>query len=340
MKPLQVYLSIAYGGTRGGGHLARVRNYLEALAFRIPIALTLIIDDDSIALLQASHSTWQQTSLIIRYISIQELMDAKSNCSDIWFDILVIDRCQPSSALTSFASCGRKVLVISDTIDNPYLALADLVVDFNYGAEHSKLLYQQLVPSRCKLLLGWEYAPIQPDRVAAKEALPARRRQLSPPWELLITMGSEDPLGFTEMALNALIDSSLAQDVANIKVIQGPLFNRDLSASYPLPLNIIRAPEALQQHYAEADLCISTGGVSTWERLRAKLPTRLVPYSKLQQKILLPLHEIGLIEIFPGFTSLCAQSMNPLSLIRQIESMCQIGLGSRAEEVITGMITP
>lgn len=340
MKPLQVYLSVSYGGARGGGHLARARKYLEALSSRIPIELTLIVDVDSSALLQATDSSWQQEYIRVQYITAQELIRGMTSATVKEIDMLIIDRCYPSTSILSLASSSEKVVVISDSTDNPYLSVAALLIDFNYGAEHLESLYRELVPSKCKLLLGWQYAPIEPNSVSTTKDHQARLRQSSQPWKLLITMGSEDPLCFTEKALNALNSSSLAQGVASIKVIQGPLFNRNLSDDHPLPVTIVRAPETLEPYYAEADLCISTGGVSTWERLSAHLPTRLVPYSNLQRKILMPMHELGLIQLFPSFKSLCSESVDRLKLIEQIEAMRRIDLGTKSEEVITCMMHP
>jgi spore coat polysaccharide biosynthesis predicted glycosyltransferase SpsG len=340
MKSLHVYLSVAYGGAKGGGHLARARKYLEALSLRIPVELTLIIDVDSSALLQVTHSSWQEEFIGVHYVTAQEVMSGRPSATVEEIDILIIDRCHPSTSLLALASSSGKVVVISDNIDNPYLSVAGLLIDVNYGAEHLESLYRELVSSECKLLLGWQYAPIEPNSISTPKDHQARRRQSSQPWELLITMGAEDPLCFTEKALNALHGSNLVQGVANIKVIQGPLFNRNLSDDHPLPVTIIRAPESLQPYYAEADLCISTGGVSTWERLSAHLPTRLVPYSNLQRKILMPMHELGLIQLFPDFESLCSESVDRSKLIEQIEAMRRIDLSTKSEEVITCMMHP
>jgi spore coat polysaccharide biosynthesis predicted glycosyltransferase SpsG len=340
MKSLHVYLSVAYGGAKGGGHLARVRKYLEALSLRIPVELTLIIDVDSSALLQVTHSSWQQRFIGVHYITARELMSGRTSVAVKEIDILIIDRFHQSTSLLALASSCKKVVVISDNTDNPYLSVAGLLIDFNYGAEHLESLYREQVPSECKLLLGWQYAPIEPNSISTPKDHQARGRRTYQPKELLITMGAEDPLCFTEKALNALNGSNLAGGVTNIKVIQGPLFNRNLSDDNPLPITIIRAPESLQPYYAEADLCISTGGVSTWERLSAQLPTRLVPYSKLQRKILMPMHEQGLIQLFPDFKSLCSESMNRLKLIEQIGAMRRIDLSTKSEKVITCMMHP
>jgi len=338
--PFKVCLSVTYGGSKGGGHLARVRYYLRELTFRTPIAVTLIIDNDSVDLLEISNPRLIHEALITRPMHVQEVDDHFLNNEVGGFDLLLIDRCEASPAVLKLVPYSKKVVVISDSTDNPYLCIADLLVDFNYGAEQLVVHYQQYVRNECRLLLGWTYAPIKPDLVNAQEAFDHRWKRLSPPWEVLISMGSEDPLGFTEQALVALQDSCLAQDVNNVKVVEGPLFNRNISYSDSLPLNVLSAPQSLQEHYASADLCISTGGVSTWERLCANLPTRLVPYSDLQRTILMPLHEMGLIQLFPDFASLCSEPIDPQKHLEQIELMGRIPLGSKSQDVITSMLEP
>jgi spore coat polysaccharide biosynthesis predicted glycosyltransferase SpsG len=338
MRALQVCLSITYGGSRGGGHLSRARYYLDILSSLNPITLTLVIDRDSKDLLTASQTQWEDTPYCPRYISAEELIQDHPCIPDLEFDLLLVDRCEPSNVPELLASFSKKVMVISDSIDNPFLPLADLVVDFNYGAEQYKSFYQRTVSSGCMVLLGWEYAPIKPGAASSKDRLLNRINRLSPPWKILITMGAEDPLGFTEKALTALSLSDFSKDLASVKVVQGPLFKRQLSCTLPLPLTILKAPKKLEEYYLDADLCISTGGISTWERLCARLPTRLVPYSQMQHDILAPLQQRRLIELFSDFTSLFTQPLNPAILLEQIEAMCKITLGSRSQEVVMSML--
>lgn len=340
-KLLRVYASIAFGGARGGGHLARVSYYLAQLARHTPIEVTFVVDNESAALLHTRAYISLPGVSTTQPISTQQLASKKANGKDAGVDLLIIDRCLLNLDLLKFASRSFKVLVISDSTDNPYIRVADILVDINHGSERLELLYREQAPVECIYLLGWEYAPIQPCPIELAKDLQARRlRLLAPPWHMLLTMGSEDPLGFTEIALEALVGSRLAQDLAKLTVIKGPLYNREIANSYSLPMEIVESPKNLNQYYAEADLCISTGGVSTWERLRAGLPSRVVAYSKLQKKILMTLHEMGLLQIFSTFEALCSESLNPDRHIKEMDLMCNITLGTKCEDVIYSIIEP
>lgn len=335
---LNILISISYGGGRGAGHLSRTFYYLHQLALRTSIIATFIIDSDSSSLANERRQKEGSNDLKVNYISAPEAREAAKTKGGKIYDILMIDRCSLDPKLFRLKDYCKKVVVIADGLDNEYLPLADLIIDFNYGAERLMTGYQELSTKNCKLLLGWEYAPIKADAERLDERFLHRVESQSPQVEVLISMGSEDPLGFTEKALRALSNSRLLQDVRKVKVVEGPLFKRYISNSYSFDFETVKAPPTLHDDYINADLCISTGGVSTWERISALLPTRLVPYSERQRSILLPLHEMGIIQIFQDFTTLCEDPINMQKHLEQIKAMCKIPLGSRAHEAITSIL--
>jgi spore coat polysaccharide biosynthesis predicted glycosyltransferase SpsG len=335
---LQICASLAYGGTKGGGHLARVRYFLERLSQYCTIHLTIVVDHESINLIHAKESIPWESGIKCRYCLADEVCQGENReGKSCIYDLLIIDRTHESILISHLAACCQRIMVIADGAENPYVSIADLLIDFNYGAEHALHSYRSYARPECKLLLGWAYAPIG-CTMSHDLQVDERSKRLDMPLHILIAMGTEDPLYFTEQALAALVDAKLAEQLSCVTAIEGPLFNRVIGRDYPFPMTVIKAPPSLQPYYEKADLCIATGGVSTWERLKAHLPSRIVAYSNLQMTILQPLHAAGLIELYPDFPSLCNASLQPSRLKDQLAKMDTITLGSRVNAVISSIL--
>jgi spore coat polysaccharide biosynthesis predicted glycosyltransferase SpsG len=335
---LHICVSLAYGGNKGGGHLARVRYFLERLGQYCTIHLTMAVDHESINLIHAKESIPWGSGITCRYCLADEVCQVEDRGGKSYtYDLLIIDRTLEGILISHLAACCQRIIVIADCVDNPYVSIADLLIDFNYGAEHALHSYRSYARPECKMLLGWAYAPIG-CTISHDLHVDERLKRLDMPLHLLITMGTEDPLYFTEQALAALVDAKLAEQISCVTAIEGPLFNRVISRDYPFPMTVIKAPSSLQPYYEKADICIATGGVSTWERLKAHLPSRIVAYSNLQKTILQPLHAAGLIELYPDFPSLCSASLQPSRLKNQLAKMDTITLGSRVDDVISSIL--
>lgn len=176
---------------------------------------------------------------------------------------------------------GTKLMVIDDLVDRPHDC--DLLLDQNFGRNASD--YDGLVPDSCTRLTGPRYALLRPEFSEARASALSDRigRGLK---HLLITMGGIDRVDATSTVLNALRHASLPADLS-ITVIMGskaPALNsvRALARAMPCPTNVMVDVSDMAERMAAADLAISAGGGTTWERCCLGLPSIIVETAENQ----------------------------------------------------------
>lgn len=105
-----------------------------------------------------------------------------------------------------------------------------------------------------------------------------RRRTLTYPKELLITLGGVDKDNVSNRILEALAaSSSLALDM-HITVVLGvnaPHFSavQAMAGSLPMQVDVVSGVSNMAERMLSADLCIGAVGSTTWERCALGLPT-------------------------------------------------------------------
>lgn len=174
----------------------------------------------------------------------------------------------------------RKLLVIDDLADRPHAC--DVLIDQNVGrlAAH----YTHLVPARCDVLAGPEFALLRPEFAALRTVSLARPRDAIR--KLLITMGGVDQPNATAAVLAALRQCSLPGD-CEISVVMGrnaPWLEQiqTLSRQMPWPTEVLIDIDDIGHRMANSDLAIGAAGGTSWERCCLGLPTLIVVLAENQ----------------------------------------------------------
>jgi UDP-2,4-diacetamido-2,4,6-trideoxy-beta-L-altropyranose hydrolase len=176
---------------------------------------------------------------------------------------------------------GTRLMVIDDLADRRHDC--ELLLDQNLG--HAAADYDGLVPDGCARLIGPRYALLRPEFSEARTGALAARlgRGLN---HILITMGGVDRIDATSTVLTALHDASLPEGL-RITVIMGskaPSLGRvrALAQGMPRPTEVLVDVLDMATAMAAADLAISAGGGTTWERCCLGLPSIIVETAENQ----------------------------------------------------------
>ncbi len=187
---------------------------------------------------------------------------------------------------TLLAPHTDKILVIDDLADRKHHC--NILLDQNLGKTSAD--YQQLVPEHCALLLGPEYALLQPQYAELRPRTPPRQGSIK---NILIYFGGSDQHDLTGMATQACLQ--LNRPDIQLNVVMGN--------SYPHPEKLqqlahthsnIRLHQnlpSLAPLMLQADLAIGAGGSTSWERCCLGLPAIIVTLAENQIPIAQELHQ-------------------------------------------------
>jgi UDP-2,4-diacetamido-2,4,6-trideoxy-beta-L-altropyranose hydrolase len=191
---------------------------------------------------------------------------------------------------TVLRSRVRRIMVIDDLADRPHDC--DLLLDQNFDSPlHSA--YARLLPSAARLLLGTEFALVRREfEVHRSCALARRNGQLR---RVLVSMGGTDPANDTAMALAGL--ATQAGEGVALDVVIGA-GNPHRQAVRRLCDDIPSTELHIQTaHMAElmtrADLAITAGGSTTWERCVLGMPAIVTIQSDDQAPIAKAVERVG-----------------------------------------------
>ncbi|MCX7144164.1 MAG: UDP-2,4-diacetamido-2,4,6-trideoxy-beta-L-altropyranose hydrolase [Proteobacteria bacterium] len=233
-----------------------------------------------------AHSGWLGTSQRAdAEFSIQALFDQTWN----W---LVVDHyaldARWESALRHIAG---HILVIDDIADRRHDC--DVLLDQNLVEDMEKR-YRDILPTDCNVLLGPDYALLQPIYADLHDRLPPREGAIK---RILICFGGADQQNLTGRALAAFMSLN-RQDIQVDVVVsanspQADAVRRQVTGHSNIHLygNL----PTLAAMMAKADLAIGAGGATNWERLCVGLPALVVTIAENQRAIAAGLHERGLV---------------------------------------------
>lgn len=187
----------------------------------------------------------------------------------------------------------QKLMVIDDLADRPHCC--DLLLDQNLGRQAQD--YATLVPGRCQVLTGPQYALLRPEFSALRSYSLQRRQAQTGVGRLLITMGGVDQYNATGQVLQALQICALPVD-CRITVVMGltaPWLQnvRELAAQMPWPTDVVVNVSDMAQRMADSDLAIGAAGSTSWERCCLGLPTLMVVLADNQRGISAALDRMG-----------------------------------------------
>ena len=185
-----------------------------------------------------------------------------------------------------------KIMVIDDLANRMHDC--DLLLDQNYFLDSEKR-YKGLLPDKCELLLGPEYALLRPEFRKAREFCNMRGNGIA---RVLIYFGGSDPDNLTSMALDALSNLELSYLLVDVVIGLNNQYQEQLEkqvTSRPGTRLHIQ-PESFTELMLRADLCIGAGGATTWERLCLGLPSIVITVAENQQEFTKELNKAGYVK--------------------------------------------
>jgi len=185
----------------------------------------------------------------------------------------------------------KKILVIDDLADRKHEA--DLLLDQNFYHDLD-VRYENLVASRCKLLLGPKYSLLRNEFQLIRKNMEFKERPIS---KILVFFGGVDAENMTGKVLLALKNINLETLTVNVVIGASNQHRKELEAicseekSFYLKVQV----ENMAELMSESDLSIGAGGSTTWERFCLGLPSLVLPIAENQKQLLKDCAREGLL---------------------------------------------
>ncbi len=232
------------------------------------------------------------------------------------------------------ASC-HKLIVIDDLVDRFHDC--DLLINQNFGA--TKIAYEGLVPSNCKILAGEKYALLRRE-FAEFRSLSLLRRDSPLVKNILITMGGVDQKNITTLVLRVIEACYFPEDI-KFTVVMGPNAPwiddvRNFAESMSKPVCIRVNVENMAGLMAGSDLVIAAAGSTTWELCCLGVPAimivladnQLATANRLQKELI-----SMILEITHNFEDELKRGMEHIINNASV----QISLSKKSRRIIDGL---
>ena len=265
------------------GHLCGLIGEQGFSLNRLPAPSADYQSEDTLAHADWLGARWQDDAESTR--AIIDGLDARP-------DWLIVDHYAIDRRWESFlrAVVGR-IMVIDDLADRAHDC--DLLLDQNLVAKmHTR--YVDKVPAECRLLLGLEYALLQPLYAELHNQAAPREGAIH---RILIYFGGADSENLTGQTITAFlllnrqdieVDVVIGSNTPFAETIrQQVLGHRNIHLHNSLP--------TLAMLMINADLAVGAGGATSWERLCLGLPSLVVTLADNQRPIAEKLHQFGMI---------------------------------------------
>lgn len=229
-------------------------------------------------------------------------------------------------------SVGR-LLVIDDLANRRHDC--DVLLDPNYWVDPDRR-HAGMVPERCQVLTGAQYALLGPEYANARRIAPVRDGTVR---RVLVYFGGSDPYDITGMALGVLSQSEFCHLDVDI-VLGSNNAHRDAihtQATGRLRTAVHEPRAHLADLMARADLALGAGGVATWERMCLGLPSLVVCIADNQRPTCETLSAEGFIQYVGDW-----RSVGPGDLARALRQMLaepdrMMSLSARGTHLIDGL---
>ena len=188
------------------------------------------------------------------------------------------------------ASRVKRIMVIDDLADRPHLC--DVLLDQNLVA-HLHTRYAGRVPERCRMLLGPQFALLQPEYVTARSRATPRTGALR---RIVVAFGGADAPDLTGRALRAVLSLGRADVTVDVVVSTAGRLSaiKGLAAGHHQVRVHDRLP-TLAPLMVDSQLAIGGSGSTTWERLCLGLPALVVTLADNQRPAAAELQRRGLL---------------------------------------------
>lgn len=187
----------------------------------------------------------------------------------------------------------KKLMVIDDLADRAHCA--DLLLDQNWFGVITPTRYRNLVPPHCKCFLGPENALLKPEYAQLRATMPPRDGTVR---RVLVFLGGSDPSNQTAKVLAALMQPSFAHLQVDLVLGQNHPDAEGVAAQAATRpgTSLHQGLPTLAPLMVRADLMISAGGSTTWERMCLGLPAIVISVAANQTPTNLALMNAGYID--------------------------------------------
>ncbi len=194
---------------------------------------------------------------------------------------------------TALRTSVERIMVIDDLADRVHDC--DLLLDQNLVAQMSTR-YADKVPAACGLLLGPQYALLQPIYAGLHNRIPPREGQIQ---RIFIFFGGADSDNLTGRSLAAFLSLNRPDIEVDVVIADNCPHAEAISQQVAGHCNIhlYSGLPTLAPLMVNADLAIGAGGATSWERLCLGLPTLVVTLAENQRPIADGLSQRGLIRL-------------------------------------------
>lgn len=161
----------------------------------------------------------------------------------------------------------------------------DFLIDLTPGRPPGD--YIDLVPDKCRLLLGPAFALIRPEFRQHRELSLSRRKPANGLKTLLVSFGAVDAHNLTSIAIRAIEESGLDVTVDVILGAAAVHINhvKKLITDSRVKFRLHYQTDNMAGMMAAADLAIGAAGTTAWERCSLGLPSLLVIDAENQARI-------------------------------------------------------
>jgi len=184
-----------------------------------------------------------------------------------------------------------RIFVIDDIADRDHDC--DLLLDQNLFAD-MQTRYTGKVPADCRLLLGPEYALLQPIYAELHDRIPPRE---GPVQRIFISFGGADRDNLTGRVLAAFLGLNRPDIDVDVVISDSSPYASEIQALGAGHANIHLHGNlpTLAPLMARADLAIGAAGITSWERLCLGLPALVVTLAENQRPIAEELQRLKLV---------------------------------------------
>jgi UDP-2,4-diacetamido-2,4,6-trideoxy-beta-L-altropyranose hydrolase len=187
----------------------------------------------------------------------------------------------------------RWMMVIDDLADRKHMC--DFLLDQNWFGDNMSGRYKNLVSVQCVTMLGPRYALLMPEYAMLRKHMSPRDGEVR---RVLVFMGGGDPNNQTQKVIDALSRPQFAHLLVDVVIgINHPDRNGIINSAAARPGTRVHSGlPSLAGWMARADLMISAGGSTSWERMCLGLPAIVIGIADNQMLTNNAMHVAGYID--------------------------------------------
>ena len=226
----------------------------------------------------------------------------------------------------------KKILAVDDLADRKHNC--DLLLDQNLVADKDTR-YVGIVPKYCGLMLGPEYALLQPIYAELHDRVPPRCGKIQ---RILVYFGGADIDNLTGIAIAAFLQ--LNRTDIHLDVVLGRVSPHVESIQEQIKsvsnIHIYKNIPNLASLMVQVDLAIGASGATSWERLCLGLPSLVVALAENQKPIAEELNRLGLVR-WIGNKDKVDQNLIYKNLFKLVDGDLDENWSSRCRQLVDGL---